>query len=190
MTTLQMINRVLYIPSAKLRFVNLVMFIGTVLLAVLFHFVSTPLDAITALLRQSDSPLGLSLFVFLISFSTSMAIIFFGVDRYFLSWRHSFCATLGTTVLVSIVYGVVWSLFEIEQAEQSFVFLQPHRWNVSYTVNNLKAGTLLAIFSSIGLSNRLWLKDDYAYDFIEFQKDAKHWKSLIEKRFTNAFGQA
>jgi len=176
-------------PSPKLRIENGVMFTGVVILMFMFHFVSTPLDSIIALVRQSDLSFVGSFFVFFIGFSLSLVVIYSGVDKYFLGWRHALRATAGTTLLVSIAYGIVWSLFQIGQAKESFVLFMPRQWNMIDTVNNLKAGTLLAIFSSIGLSNRLYFKDEGAYDFSVFQKDARDWKLVIEKRLTRKFEQ-
>jgi hypothetical protein len=186
---IQFINEGLYIPSVKLRIENAVIFLGVVLLVLVFHFFSSPLDAVIALIQQSGSSLHLTLFILLIGFSLSFVIIYSGVDQYFIGWRHAFRATLGTTALASIAYGIVWCLFEIGQARESIILFTPSQWSMAETLNNMMAGTLLAIFSSIGLSNRLYFKDAGAYDFSEFQKVARYWKLLVRKRLTKQFGQ-
>lgn len=179
---LQRLNRILYLPPPEMFVINVVIFSVAITLAVIYGFFSQNIQSFTAPLSKTDSSLGGTVSILLLGLAGSSALIYGKTRTFFLCRTQCLRATFGTTLIISAMYAIVWGLIQIVGGNQRFVLLHPDLWSGQETLNNLKYGSMLFLFSSVSLVGSLAVSGGWSsYDFAPFLSDWTLWRGPVEK---------
>jgi hypothetical protein len=179
------LNKFVYLPPLATFIVNLLFFAVTLTLAALFGLFSDSVTAVTAPLFWTDHSIARTILVLLAVLTGAFALIYGRTEKYFLCPRQCLRATTGSTLVATLLYASVWSVLQINKSKQGFVLFDPSYWSAQVTLNNLKYGGLLFLFSSISLAGSLAISGRLGYDFTSFVDDWKAWRTQVAKLSRN-----
>jgi hypothetical protein len=175
------LNNILFIPPRTVFVVNAILFAFIFIIVIVFGYVSDKLADVTKVFYASDVSFSTTIFLVVGGLMVTDATIYAKTKKYFLCWQQCLNASVGTSVVVTVFYACIWSLIQVAKNAQNFVVFQPQFWSLQVTLNNLKYGALLFLFSSISLVSSLALVSEPGYDFRPFLIDWKIWRGLIQK---------
>src|SRR6266478_3773796 len=174
------LNVLFYVPSRKDFLGNGLIFVCAVLLAGGFHYLPIDPANLAGLVYDPASTLGRSLFLAGIAFLANYLIVFFAVDKYFLNWRQSASASIGTTIAVCIAYSSVWGVYHLQHLQgRTLLHLFKTHWRP--LVQALRAGAVLSCLSSVPLKAWTYRGNQEFLEFTPLRKAACEWKELAAK---------
>src|SRR5262249_18008010 len=133
-------------------------------------------------LASTDNSLTASVLVLLAGLVGISALLYGRTRRYFLCSRHCLGAAIGTTLVITVLYAAIWSLIQMADSKQRFVVFQPTLWSLQSTLNNLKYGSVLLLFSSaLSMLGSLAIPVQASYDFTSLLNHWKNWKGPVQK---------
>jgi hypothetical protein len=179
------LNKILYLPPLGTLLLNLIFFAVTLTLAAVCGLFSDNVTAVTAPLFRTDHSLPETILVLVGVLAGASALIYGRTEKYFLCSRQCLRAAAGSTLAVTLLYATLWSLIQMNKSKQVFVLFDPSNWSAQVTLNNLKYGGLLFLFSSISLAGSLAISGRLGYDFTPFVDDWKVWKTMVAKLSRN-----
>lgn len=181
LTLLIWLNKFLFLPPPGALAVNAIYFIVVFLLVGSGLFSKTINDLLSTIF-WTDTSLEKTLFILLLLSAAIAAVIFGRTRAFFICSRQGLLAALGTTLVVIVIYASLWGLFQVTRKTQTFVFLQPHLWNLQGTLNNLKNGGILFLFSSaVSIAGSAVIPSDSGYKFTPFLQQWNRWKIPIAR---------
>jgi hypothetical protein len=174
--TKEQINKFLYLPPPGVLIVNAVFFAVVFGFAIIGYFSETIDKALAPLVRTDKSLLKTSL-ILLGGLVGVSALIYGRTRKFFLCSCDCLRAAIGTTLVMTLLYALIWSLIQIAQGKQQLVVFHPRLWSAQYTLNNLKyAGVLLLFSSGLSILSSLAISVWSGYDFTTL---LNHWKKWI-----------
>ena len=176
-----LINRFLYIPPVRVLIANSIILGCVIVLAVNFHFFPEPLKDFIEQVEKWDNSLTTTVIILLLGFSVGVALVFLGIDKYFLDSHQSIRAAAGTTPLLILMYSAIWGLVEISKGHHSLVIFRPQDWKLLDTLMCLRTGSLLLWFSSLSLLKLPVSLGEEGYDFRPWRRDWVLWKRPVLK---------
>ena len=179
------LNKFLYLPPLRTLLLNAVFFAVMLTLAIVFGLFSESINGVTSPFLRTDRTKGWTILILLLLLVGAFAVIYGRTEKYFLCPCQCLWAAGGTTLVVTLVYAGVWSLIQIGKKNQDFVLFKPAVWNGQVTLNNLKYGGLLFLFSSLSLAGSLAISGRLGYDFGPLADDWKSWKQPVNKLNNN-----
>jgi hypothetical protein len=183
---LRRLNSILYFPPPEMFIVNVVIFAVAICLAVIYGFFSQNIQSVTGPLSKTDSSLAVTVSILLLGLAGAFALIYGKTRAFFLCRTQCIRAAFGTTLIVSVMYAIVWGLIQIVGGHQRFVLLHPGFWSEQETLNNLKYGSMLFLFSSVSLVGSLAVSGGWSsYDFAPFLADWTLWRRPVQKLSQN-----
>jgi hypothetical protein len=183
---LRRLNRILYFPPPEMFIVNVVIFAVAITLAVIYGFFSQNIQSFIVPLSKTDGSPGVTVSVLLLGLAGAFALIYGKTRTFFLCRTQCIRATFGTTLIVSVMYAIVWGVIQIVGGHQRFVLLHPEFWSGQETLNNLKYGSMLFLFSSVSLVGSLAVSGGWSsYDFAPFLADWTLWRRPVQKLSQN-----
>jgi hypothetical protein len=177
----ELLNVLFYVPTKKDLLANGLMFLCAAVLAAVFHYFPVDPATLGALVRDPASSLHQNLLALAIGGIVNYAIIFFAIDKFFLNSKESASAALGTTVLICLLYAVVWGGSHLHDRPWTVVLAWLHARDVRPFVVALRAGSILACLSSVPLKAWTFLGNQEFLDFSALRKAAPEWKNLVKK---------
>jgi len=168
------LNVLFYVPTRKDFLGNGLIFLCAVLLAGGFHYLPIDPANLGRLVHDPTSTLRRSLFLAGTAFLVNYLLAFFAVDKYFLNWRQSASASVGTAIAICTAYSLVWGVYHLQA-----LLAHAHPWRP--LVQAVRAGTVLACLSSVPLKAWTYLGNLESLDFGPFRKAAYDWKNLALK---------
>ncbi len=168
------LNVLFYVPSRKDFLGNGLIFVCAILLAGGFQYLPIDPASLGHLVHDPTSTLRRSLLLAGIALLVNYLLIFFAVDKYFLNWRQSASASVGTAIAICTAYSLVWGVYHLQA-----LLAHAHPWRP--LVQAVRAGTVLACLSSLPLKAWTYLGNLESLDFGPFRKAAYDWKSLALK---------
>jgi hypothetical protein len=178
---LERLNKFLYLPPRGVLIINTIFFGVVFVFAIIGYFSETINKAVLPLANTDDS-LWLATSILVLGLLGVSALIFSRTLKFFLCARQCLSATLGTTVIVAVLYAAIWSFIRLAEGKQQFVLFHPGMWNLQATVNNVKYGSVLLLFvSSVSLLGSWALSLQPGHDFTPLIAAWKKWKGPVEK---------
>jgi len=175
------LTKFFFLPSVTVLVLNAVVFAFIFVLVIVFDYFPSNLTDATKPLFWTDTSLRITVLILLGGLITTAASIYGKTLKHFLCARQCFTASVGTTILVTMLYAGIWGLIQIAKGNQQLVIFQPQLWSLQGTLNDLKYATLLFLVSSISLVGTLAIVPQPGYDFTPFLNHWKNWKGSIEK---------
>lgn len=176
-----LINRFLYIPPIRVLVANSLILCGVIALAVNFHFFPESLKEFIEQVEKWDNSLTTTTITLMLGFVIGVALVFLGIDKYFLDSHQSIRAAAGTTLLLILVYSAIWGLVEIARGHHSLVIFRLQDWRLLDTLMSLRTGSLLLWFSSLSLLKLPVSLGEEGYDFRPWRRDWVLWKRPVLK---------
>ena len=182
LTLLIWLNKFLFLPPPGALAVNAIYFIVVFLLVGSGLFSKTINDLLSTIF-WTDTSLEKTLFILLLLSAAIAAVIFGRTRAFFICSRQGLLAALGTTLVVIVIYASLWGLFQVTRKTQTFVVFHPHLWDLQGTLNNLKNGGILFLFSSaaISIAGSAVIPSDSGYKFTPFLQQWNRWKIPIAR---------
>jgi len=174
------LNKFLYLPSLDILLLNAVVF-GGIFALVIYGSFSQNIGSVTDPFGKTDTSLSATTFILTLGLLVAFATIYSRTRKFFICRRQCWHAALGTTLVVTLIYGVLWSLIHLVKGTQQFVLLHPHSWNLQVTLNNLKYGSLLFLFSAFSLAGSFLVVTETGYDFGPFLNKWRAWRTIVKK---------
>jgi hypothetical protein len=175
------LNHLFYVPSRRDLLANALMFLCALLLAEAFHFLPMDPANLAGLIHDPSSTLLRSLLLVGIAFLVNYLIVFSAVDKYFLNWRQSASASIGTTITLCVAYSSVWGAYHLPPPQWQTVVRLFHTPHWRPFVQALRAGSVLACLSSVPL--KVWTNwgNQEFFDYTPLRKATPEWKDLALK---------
>ena len=173
------LNSILFLPSPTVLVVNGIIFAFIFILVIVFGYFSDKIGDVTKPLYITDDSVLTTIAVLMGGLMATCAMIYAKTRKHFLCWRQCLNASVGTTLLITLLYACIWSLIQIAKGYQHFVVFDLQAWSLQPTLNNLKYGSFLFALSSISFLLSSLAVSQPGYDFGPFLVDWKNWRRLI-----------
>jgi hypothetical protein len=175
------LNVLFYVPSRKDLFGNGLFFLCALALGGVFHYL--PIDPVNlaGLVHDASASTGRNLLLVGIALLVNFLVVFFAIDKYFLNWRQSASASIGTTIVICLAYASVWGVYHLQplRAQALLRFVQTPNWRPF--LQALRAGSVLACLSSVPLKAWTYRGNQEFLDYTPLRKAAPEWKKLANK---------
>jgi len=168
------------LPPPEIFVWNAIIFGGIFALVVYGSFAQN-IGSVTDPFSKTDTSFSTTILILTLSILVAFATIYSRTRKFFICRRQCWHAALGTTLVVTLIYGVVWSILQLVKETQQFVLLHPHSWNLQGTLNNLKYGSLLFLFSAFSLAGSFLVATEAGYDFGPFLNKWRAWRTVVKK---------
>lgn len=176
------LNRVVYLPSPGNLVLNVIFFAVVFILTISLGYFSDNIKTLTAPLSQTDSSFWATISILLLVSAGVYVLVIAKTRKYFICTRQCLSAALGATIVVILLYAVIWSLVQVAKGSQQFVVLRPQSWSLQGTLDNLKYGGALSLFSAaVSILGSAAISYQPEYDFTPFFNQWKRWKSPVKK---------
>jgi hypothetical protein len=176
----KLLNRFLYLPPPEIFVWNAILFGGIFALVVYGSF-SQNIGSVTDPFGKTDTSFSTTTLILTLGLLVAFATIYSRTRKFFICRRQCWHAALGTTLVVTLFYGALWTLIQLAKGTQQFVLLHPHSWNLQGTLNNLKYGSLLFLFSAFSLAGSFLVVSETGYDFGPFLNKWRAWRTVVKK---------
>src|SRR6266849_5405711 len=176
----KLLNTFFYLPPPEVFVWNTVVF-AVILILVVYGSFSDNIDKVTGPFAKTDSSLRTTIFILAVGLVGAVASIYGRTRKYFICRLQCLRAALGTTLVVTLLYGFIWSLIQLAKGTQQLVLLHPHFWSLQVTLNNLKYGSLLFLLSAVSLVGSFAIVTVSGYDFSSFLNQWRIWKAAVKK---------
>jgi hypothetical protein len=176
----KLMNRFLYLPPPEIFVLNAIIFGGIFALVVYGSF-SQNMGSVTDPFGKTDTSLSKTIFILTLGLLVAFATIYSRTRKFFICRRQCWHAALGTTLVVTLIYEVLWSVIQLVKGTQQFVLFHPYSWNLPITFNNLKYGSLLFLFSAFSLAGSFLVVTGTGYDFGPFLNKWSGWRTTVKK---------
>jgi hypothetical protein len=169
------------LPPRGVLIVNLIFFTVVFAFAVLGYF-SEALGKAAQPLGNTDASRSMTIFIIILGSAGIAALIYGRAKKFFPCWYQGLRAAIGTTLLLTFLYAIVWSLIQVVERKQHFVLFHPRLWNMQGSLNNLKYGSVILLFSSaLSVLSSLAISLEPGYDFTPFISHLDRWKAPVRK---------
>jgi hypothetical protein len=166
-----------YVPSLKDFAANVSVYIFLLVLAGVLHYFTDVPEKIMGFLNPRSPSVSASILLLAIGFCLNFMPIFFAIDNYYMNWRQTARAAVGTTVCVCLLYTLLWKTFESGLPHwHSFVSpLNAGSWRK--VLRLVMSGSLISVVTSfkLGFSGNL-----EAFDFKDLRRYGVVWKHLVK----------
>lgn len=180
------LNKFLFLPPLAALAVNAIYFAAVFLLVGSGLFSKTINDLLSTIL-WTDASLEKTLIILFIVSAAIAAVVYGRTKAFFICARQGLQASLGTTLVVIVIYASLWALYQITMKTQTLVLYHPHLWSLQGTLNNLKNGSIIFLFASVlSIAGSSVIPSDGGYKYTTFLDLWKRWKTPVEKLAKNS----